>query len=86
MSETKAVSKGLADQFDAEFAALGGTTSVRKTVPDGATAEQFSEFLTIAAQARPDFVFFGGEYNVAAVLPPLRSSEASSCRSWAATG
>ena len=68
VSEAKAVSKGLADQFDAEFAALGGTTSVRKTVPDGATAEQFSDFLTIAAQARPDFVFFGGEYNVAAVL------------------
>ena len=68
VSETKAVSKGLADEFDAEFAALGGTTSVRKTVPDGATAEQFAEFLTIAAPARPDFVFFGGEYNVAAVL------------------
>ena len=68
VSETKAVSKGLADRFDAEFAKAGGTTSVRKTVPDDATAEQFAEFITAASQAKPDLVFFGGEYNVAATL------------------
>jgi branched-chain amino acid transport system substrate-binding protein len=68
VSETKAVSKGLADRFEAAFAAAGGTTSVRETVPDGATAEQFADFIAAASAARPDFVFFGGEYNVAAVL------------------
>lgn len=68
VSETKAVSKGLADRFDAAFAKAGGTTAVRKVVPDGATAEQFTEFITAASQADPDVVFFGGEYNVAATL------------------
>ena len=68
VSETKAVSKGLADRFDAAFAKAGGTTSVRKTVPDGATAEQFAEFITAASQTNPDLIFFGGEYNVAATL------------------
>ncbi len=68
VSETKAVSKGLADRFDAAFAQEGGTTAVRTTVPDGATAEQFTEFITAAMQANPDVVFFGGEYNVGATL------------------
>jgi branched-chain amino acid transport system substrate-binding protein len=68
VSETKAVSKGLADRFDAAFAKEGGTTAVRKTVPDGATAEQFADFITAATQANPDVVFFGGEYNVGATL------------------
>jgi branched-chain amino acid transport system substrate-binding protein len=67
-SETKAVSKGLADEFVAAFAAAGGTTSVRTTVPDNATAAQFADFVTAAKQAAPDFVFFGGEYNVAGTL------------------
>ena len=68
VSETKAVSKGLADQFTAAFNAAGGTTVVQKTVPDTATAAQFADFVTAAAQAAPDVVFFGGEYNVAATL------------------
>jgi branched-chain amino acid transport system substrate-binding protein len=68
VSETKAVSKGLADRFDAAFAKAGGTTAVRKTVPDGATAAQFADFVTAATQANPDVVFFGGEYNVGATL------------------
>lgn len=68
VSETKAVSKGLADQFDAAFATAGGTTVVRKTVPDAATAAQFTDFITAASAAAPDLIFFGGEYNVAATL------------------
>ena len=66
VSETKAVSKGLADEFVAAFTAAGGSVSVRKVVPDGAT--DFSEFLTAAKPAAPSLLFFGGEYNVAATL------------------
>ena len=66
VSETKAVSKGLADEFAAAFTAAGGSVSVRKVVPDGAT--DFSEFLTAAKPATPSLLFFGGEYNVAATL------------------
>jgi branched-chain amino acid transport system substrate-binding protein len=66
VSETKAVSKGLADEFAAAFTAAGGSVSVRKIVPDAAT--DFSEFLTAAKPAAPSLLFFGGEYNVAATL------------------
>ena len=68
VSETKAVSKDLADLFAAAFQAGGGTVVDRTVVPDGATAAQFSGFVTAALQASPDFVFFGGEYQVAATL------------------
>ena len=37
MSETKAVSQGLADAFADAFAKGGGTVTVQQTVPDGAT-------------------------------------------------
>ena len=66
VSETKAVSKGLADIFVAAFTAKGGTVSVREVVADGAT--DFSGFIGKAAAAKPDAVFFGGEYPVAATL------------------
>ncbi|MFI5047679.1 MAG: ABC transporter substrate-binding protein, partial [Acidimicrobiia bacterium] len=46
----------------------GGTTVVRTTVPDGATAAQFADFITSATAAAPDVVFFGGEYAVGATL------------------
>ena len=49
VSETKAVSKGLADAFAAAFTAAGGTVSVQQTVPDGATT--FEDFLPAAAAA-----------------------------------
>ncbi|MFI5046834.1 MAG: branched-chain amino acid ABC transporter substrate-binding protein, partial [Acidimicrobiia bacterium] len=68
VSETKAVSKGLADSFVTAFTAGGGTTVVRTTVPDGATAAQFADFITSATAAAPDVVFFGGEYAVGATL------------------
>jgi branched-chain amino acid transport system substrate-binding protein len=68
VSETKAVSKGLADSFVTAFTAGGGTAVVRMTVPDGATAAQFADFVTTASGASPDLLFFGGEYDVGAVL------------------
>src|SRR4029077_14652383 len=66
VSETKAVSKGLADAFAAAFTAGGGTVSVQQTVPDNATT--FDDFLTAAGAAAPNLMFFGGEYQVAADL------------------
>ena len=66
VSETKAVSKGLADQFATAFKAGGGTVTVQTTVPDGAT--DFSTFLTAAVPTAPQMIFFGGEYKVAATL------------------
>jgi branched-chain amino acid transport system substrate-binding protein len=64
VSETKAVSKGLADVFATAYQAAGGTIIVREVVPDGATA--FGGFAKMSAGA--DLIFFGGEYPVAARL------------------
>jgi branched-chain amino acid transport system substrate-binding protein len=66
VSETKAVSKGLADRFATAFVADGGTVPVHQTVPDNAT--DFKTFLDAAAPAKPQLLFFGGEYQVAATL------------------
>ena len=68
VSETKAVSQGLADEFADAFKAEGGKVTVQKTVPDAATAPDFAEFLAAAAPTKPQVIFFGGEYNVAATL------------------
>ena len=45
MSETKSVSKGLADRFSAEFTDKGGQVVYTKTVPDGTT-----DFTTVASE------------------------------------
>jgi branched-chain amino acid transport system substrate-binding protein len=66
VSETKAVSKGLADAFAAAFTKAGGTIAPQQVVPDGAT--DFKDFLDAALPDKPDAIFFGGEYQVAAVL------------------
>ena len=66
VSETKAVSKGLADIFAASFVAKGGKVVVTEVVADGAT--DFASFVAKATAAKPDLVFFGGEYPVAATL------------------
>lgn len=63
VSETKAVSQGLADAFVEAFT---GTVTVQQTVPDGAT--DFTGFLGAALATPPDAIFFGGEYEVAATL------------------
>jgi branched-chain amino acid transport system substrate-binding protein len=68
VSETKAVSKGLADRFAAAFTQDGGKVTVQQTVPDGASASDFTSFLTATAPTKPALLFFGGEYNVAATL------------------
>ena len=68
VSETKAVSKGLADEFVRAFKANGGTITVQQVVPDNATAADFAGFVSAALPTKPDLVFFGGEYNVGAVL------------------
>jgi branched-chain amino acid transport system substrate-binding protein len=66
VSETKAVSKGLADSFAAAFKKDGGTVAVQQVVPDAAT--DFKDFLDAALPDKPDAIVFGGEYQVAAVL------------------
>jgi branched-chain amino acid transport system substrate-binding protein len=66
VSETKAVSKGLADRFATAFQRGGGTVTVRQLVADGAT--DFTGFIDAARPTAPDLVFFGGEYQVAATL------------------
>jgi len=66
VSETKAVSKGLADAFTATFKDRGGTVNVQQVVPDG--SQNFKDFLDAVATDKPDMIFFGGEYQVAAVL------------------
>ncbi len=63
VSETKAVSQGLADAFVDAFT---GTVTVQQTVLDGAT--DFTDFLDAALVDPPDAIFFGGEYQVAATL------------------
>jgi branched-chain amino acid transport system substrate-binding protein len=66
VSETKAVSLGLANQFADAFVAAGGSVPVHQKVPDGAT--DFKGFLDAAVAAKPQLLFFGGEYQVAATL------------------
>ena len=66
VSETKAVSKGLADAFADAFTKAGGSVTVHQAVPDGAT--NFTDFLNAAKPTSPALLFFGGEYNVAADL------------------
>jgi len=67
VSETKAVSKGLADAFVDSFT---GTVTVQQTVPDGVpdVPTDFTAFLDAALADPPDAIFFGGEYQVAADL------------------
>jgi branched-chain amino acid transport system substrate-binding protein len=64
VSETKPVSKGLADAFSADFTSRGGSVVYTKVVPDGTT--DFHDVVPAIAAARPDLVFYGGEYDVGA--------------------
>ncbi len=73
VSETKAVSQGLADAFVTAFEGEGGTVTVQQTVPDGAT--DFTDFLDAALPDKPDAIFFGGEYPVAASLRDQATAE-----------
>lgn len=62
VSETKPVSKGLADGFAAAYTAAGGAVVYSEVVPDGAT--DFAGVVADIAPLAPDLVFFGGEYDV----------------------
>jgi branched-chain amino acid transport system substrate-binding protein len=64
VTETKSVSKGLADAFSADFTSRGGSVVFSKVVPDGTT--DYHDVVPSIAAARPDLVFFGGEYDVGA--------------------
>jgi branched-chain amino acid transport system substrate-binding protein len=64
VSETKPVSKGLADAFSADFTSRGGSVVFTKVVPDGTT--DYHDVVPAIAAAHPDLVFFGGEYDVGA--------------------
>jgi branched-chain amino acid transport system substrate-binding protein len=66
ISETKPVSKGLADVFADEFPGAGGQVLHRAVVPDGTT--DFADVVATVAPMQPDVVFFGGEYEVASAL------------------
>src|SRR4051794_24918067 len=66
ISETKPVSKGLADTFADVFARQGGSVVKRVVVPDG-TAD-FTDALKQLGEAKPDLIFFGGEHQVGAQL------------------
>jgi len=73
VSETKAVSKGLADAFGEALTEEGGTIVAQEIVPDGAT--DFTGFLEVALPKKPDMIFFGGEYPVAAALRQQATDE-----------
>jgi branched-chain amino acid transport system substrate-binding protein len=66
VSETKAVSRGLAENFSSAYTRAGGSVVLSRLVPDQ-TAD-FSAVLREIAPMQPDLVFFGGEYNVGATL------------------
>jgi branched-chain amino acid transport system substrate-binding protein len=74
VSETKPVSQGLADEFVAAFKKEGGTIALQETVPDDASAADFTDFVSAAEAADPGLVFFGGEYEVAATLRTAATS------------
>ena len=66
ISETKPVSKGLADTFTDVFTKDGGTVVSRVVVPDGTT--DFTDALKQSDGKDPELIFFGGEYQVGAKL------------------
>jgi branched-chain amino acid transport system substrate-binding protein len=66
ISETKPVSKGLADVFAEEFSDAGGQVVHRAVVPDATT--EFENVVATVAPLQPDVLFLGGEYEVAAAL------------------
>jgi branched-chain amino acid transport system substrate-binding protein len=66
VTQTKPVSKGLADTFAADFTAAGGTVAYTRVVPDSTT--DFKDVVAELAPLTPDLVFFGGEYEVGAAF------------------
>ncbi len=66
VTEAKSVSSGLANDFQAAFLADGGTVLSFETLPDDRASYNLPAAATAAVAVNPDFIFFGGEYEVAA--------------------
>lgn len=65
VSEDKAVSLGLATDFEAAFAAAGGTVASSATVPSEPTDAQLGAAAQAVVATGAPLAFFGGEYDVA---------------------
>ena len=65
ITDAKPVSQGLANDFRAAFTGAGGTIASFEVVPDGDT--DYVPFAQRAAAAHPRLIFFGGEYDHAAL-------------------
>jgi branched-chain amino acid transport system substrate-binding protein len=66
VTEAKSVSSGLANDFEAAFTADGGTVLSFETLPDDRASYNLPAAAAGAVAVNPDFIFFGGEYEVAA--------------------
>jgi ABC-type branched-subunit amino acid transport system substrate-binding protein len=75
VSETKSVSRGLANDFSRSFTNAGGTVVYDKTVPDNTT--DFGAEVSAITPLHPDLLFFGGEYKIAAALRSAAASVAA---------
>jgi len=58
LDDTEVYGKGIADQFEKEFTAKGGTKLGRDGVPKGTT--DFSSIMSKVAATKPDVLFYGG--------------------------
>ncbi len=58
IDDTETFGKGVADEFEKEFKALGGTVVDRVGAPKSTT--DYTSILTAAAAKNPDVVYFGG--------------------------
>jgi len=66
ITDEKQVSQGLANDFRSAFERAGGTIVSFEIVPEGDTA--YAPYAVRAAAADPELLFFGGEYDHAALV------------------
>jgi branched-chain amino acid transport system substrate-binding protein len=66
VSDEKPVSQGLANDFRTAFVAAGGSVRSFEVVPEGDT--NYAPYAQRAALTDPELLFFGGEYDHAALL------------------
>jgi branched-chain amino acid transport system substrate-binding protein len=66
VSDAKPVSQGLANDFRTAFVAAGGSVLSFEVVPEGDTS--YTPYAQRAAATNPELLFFGGEYDHAALL------------------
>ncbi len=60
VDDTETYGKGLADEFQKKFEALGGTVTDRQGVPNPDGSADYTSILTSAKGANPAAVFYGG--------------------------